>query len=101
MGGSIVGNLIGMELSGNPAAAGCNDIFHNSRGFDSFIILPANFSMLILETALAVFLSLILYGAAKKKGWNKFLFVGALLLILAQLLYFFILPSVLMSFVPV
>ena len=54
-------------------------------------------SMLILEMASAAFLLLIVHGAIKRKGWNKFLVVSALLLILAQPLFYVILPLLLVS----
>ncbi|HOX30101.1 MAG TPA: hypothetical protein P5080_03335 [Candidatus Paceibacterota bacterium] len=99
LGGSIVSNQIETDLYNAKPSSGCIDILYNGSSFDSFLDLPANFSMLILETALAVFLSLIFYGVIRKKGWNKFLVVSALLLILAQFVYFFVIPIILLSLI--
>ncbi|MCX6758796.1 MAG: hypothetical protein NTX14_03750 [Candidatus Nealsonbacteria bacterium] len=99
LGGSIVSNLIVTDLSNTKLSSGCMDIFYGNTSFDSSIMLASAFSMLILEAACAAFLLLILYGAIKKKGWNKFLVVSVLLLILAQLIYYLVLPLVLRSLV--
>lgn len=97
LGGSIVSNQIVTDLYNTKPSSGCMDIFYGGNSFDSFFTLPYIFSMLILEMASAAFLLLIVHGAIKRKGWNKFLVVSALLLILAQPLFYVILPLLLVS----
>ncbi len=99
LGGSVISNLISANLSNIPPSSGCMNIFYGNNSFDFFITLPYAFSMFILEAACAVFLLLIIYGAIQKKGWDKFLVVSALLLILAQLIYYLILPLILGSLI--
>lgn len=99
LGGSIAENLIFKAINANPTAAVCINGLNENIYQNSSVMLPFAFSAFILEAATAAFLLLIAYGAVKKKGWNKFLVVSTLLLILSQFVYFFILPLAFLSLI--